>query len=79
MSSARFAGPNSTMGAEPPRASALEIDVSGVTADVAIVDLLARMALCARRRGCALLLRGAAPELVELIDFAGLAEVLRTS
>jgi ABC-type transporter Mla MlaB component len=64
------------MGAPPPQQATVEVDVAGVTADLAMVDLLARMALSARRRGCGLLLRGAAPELVELIDVAGLSDVL---
>jgi ABC-type transporter Mla MlaB component len=58
--------------------TAVEVDVSGVTADVAMVDLLARLALATRRRGCDLVLRGAAPELLELIELAGLRDVLRS-
>jgi hypothetical protein len=64
------------MGGETPHGSALEVDVSGLAADVAIIELLARLALSAHRCGCGLLLIGAAPELVELIALAGLADVL---
>jgi ABC-type transporter Mla MlaB component len=64
------------MGREPSEAIGFELDVSGVGADLAMVELLARLALSARRRGHALRLRGAAPELLELIALAGLADVL---
>lgn len=57
----------------------VELDVSGVTADVAMLDLLARVALAARRLDHELRLRGASPELLELIELAGLAETLRPS
>lgn len=41
------------------------------------IDQIARLQLAARRSGCQLELRNANPCLLELIDFAGLAEVLR--
>jgi hypothetical protein len=41
-------------------------------ADLALVDQLARWQLCARRRGCSLVVRGASPALVELVDLCGL-------
>jgi hypothetical protein len=40
------------------------------------VDALARLQLAARRRGCVIRLRHASPELLELVDFMGLADVL---
>ena len=43
----------------------------------AVVDLLARLHLAARRRGAELRIREASPELRELISLAGLEEVLR--
>ena len=44
-------------------------------ADLSLIDELARLQLVARRLGCSLRLRGAWPELCELLDLAGLAEV----
>jgi anti-anti-sigma regulatory factor len=46
-------------------------------ADAELVDALARLHLDLRRRGCELRLVGASRRLVELIEFAGLAGVLR--
>jgi len=43
----------------------------------ATIDQIARLQLAARRSGCQLELRNTNPCLLELIDFAGLAEVLR--
>ena len=43
----------------------------------ATIEQIARLKLAARRSGCQLELRNAKPSLLELIDFAGLAEVLR--
>jgi ABC-type transporter Mla MlaB component len=51
-------------------------DVQGVGADAVTVDALARLQLGARRHGCRIYLRGAAPELVELVAFMGLADVI---
>ena len=45
-------------------------------ADMATIDALARLALRARRLGCAVTLRAASPELVDLVTFAGLGDVL---
>ena len=45
-------------------------------ADVATVDALARLALRARRMGCAVSLRDPSTELLELVGLAGLGEVL---
>jgi ABC-type transporter Mla MlaB component len=52
-------------------------DVAGVAADAVAVDALARLALAARRRGCEVRLRGASKELLALVDFIGVADVLR--
>jgi ABC-type transporter Mla MlaB component len=54
----------------------LRCEVAAVDADAVAVDALARLALAARRRGCRVRLTGASEELTELIEFAGLAEVL---
>jgi hypothetical protein len=51
-------------------------DLSGARPTAATVDSLARLALLIRREGSRLVLRNAAPELVELIAFMGLTEVL---
>jgi ABC-type transporter Mla MlaB component len=45
-------------------------------ADLATVDALARLALRARRMGCAVSLRDPSTELLELVGLAGLGEVL---
>ena len=55
----------------------LVCDLTGVHATAATVDALARLALALRRQGGRLQLRHASSELVELIGFMGLAEVLR--
>jgi ABC-type transporter Mla MlaB component len=53
-------------------------NVGGLSAPDAIaVDALARLALVARRHGCEVRLRGACPELLELVGLMGLADVLR--
>lgn len=41
-----------------------------------VVDWLARLQLVAGRLGCSIRLRGACPELVGLLDLAGLADVV---
>jgi STAS domain len=51
-------------------------DVCGVEPDAVVVDALARLQLAARRHGCRICLRGASPELHELVGFMGLSEVL---
>ena len=45
--------------------------------DLAAIDELARARLAAGRRGCELWLESPSDDLVALIEFAGLAEVLR--
>ncbi len=50
-------------------------DLVGV--DAGTVDALARLRLTARRLGCELRLRGASGELLELLAFMGLGDVLQ--
>jgi hypothetical protein len=52
-------------------------DLSGARPTAATVDSLARLALLLRREGSRLVLWRAPPELVELIAFMGLSDVLR--
>ena len=51
-------------------------DVAGIEPDAVTVDALARLQLAARRYGCQVRLRGASRELLELVAFMGLADVL---
>lgn len=51
-------------------------DVAGVVADAVTVDALARLQLAARRHGCEVRLRHASDELVGLVTFMGLRDVL---
>ena len=51
-------------------------DVRDVGADAVTVDALARLQLAARRHGCRIVLRGASPELRELVALMGLDDVL---
>ena len=51
-------------------------DVSGVDVDAVTVDALARLQLAARRHGCQVRLRQASSELLELVAFMGLSDVL---
>ena len=51
-------------------------DVSGVEVDAVTVDALARLQLAAGRRGCQVRLSNASGELLELVTFMGLADVL---
>jgi hypothetical protein len=44
--------------------------------DLSVVEELARLQLAARRLGCSIVLRGVGVELAELLDFAGLTDVL---
>ena len=62
------------MGASAPKE--LCVDVQGVRPDALTVDALARLQLVARRDGCRVRLRGASQELLQLIAFMGLTEVL---
>ena len=51
-------------------------DVSGIRADCVTIDALARLQLGARRHGCRVRLRHASSELLELVAFMGLGDVL---
>jgi hypothetical protein len=60
-----------------PRRSSLVYDVQAISApDLGTIGALARLQLGARRHGLALRLAGASPELLELITFCGLGDVL---
>jgi ABC-type transporter Mla MlaB component len=50
--------------------------VRGVQVDAVTVDALARLQLAARRHGCQVRLCGASDELLELMRFMGLTDVL---
>jgi ABC-type transporter Mla MlaB component len=58
-------------------ATILRCEVAGVDADVVAVDALARLALAARRHDCRVRLCGASEELLALVAFLGLADLLR--
>jgi len=51
-------------------------DVSGIDPDAVTVDALARLQLAARRCGCQVRLRNPSSELLELVAFMGLRDVL---
>jgi ABC-type transporter Mla MlaB component len=51
-------------------------DVTGVAADAVTVDALARLQLAAQRSGCRVRLRNASADLLDLVDFMGLTDVL---
>ncbi len=51
-------------------------DVRGVEPDAVTVDALARLQLAARRHGCQVRLRHASSDLLELLAFMGLSDVL---
>ena len=54
----------------------IDLDVSALAPDAVTVDALARLQLAARRVGRRIRLRDASDELVELITFCGLRDVL---
>src|SRR4051795_295640 len=51
-------------------------DVEGVAADAVTVDALARLQLAARRHSCQVRLRRASRELLDLVAFMGLRDVI---
>jgi ABC-type transporter Mla MlaB component len=51
-------------------------DVAGVPADAVSVEALARLQLVARQNGCVVRLRSARRELLDLVAFLGLEDVL---
>jgi hypothetical protein len=60
----------------PPRPTRIDFDATGLAPDATSVNLLARLQLVTRRAGADLSVRRASAELVSLLVFAGLAEVL---
>ena len=64
------------MGARAPTEIVI-CDVRGAEADVATVDALARLQLSTGRLGCRLRLRNASADLLLLVAFMGLADVLQ--
>lgn len=52
-------------------------DVTSVASDAIAVEALCRLQLGARRHRCEVRLAGASDELVELVTYLGLADVLR--
>jgi len=61
---------------EATRPEAALCDVAGVPADAVTVDALARLQAAAGRYGCRVRLRRASDELLELVAFMGLEDVL---
>jgi ABC-type transporter Mla MlaB component len=61
---------------EESDATVVICDVSGVDPDAVTVDALARVQVAARRHGCQVRLRRASAELLELVEFMGLRDVL---
>jgi ABC-type transporter Mla MlaB component len=61
------------------RAAVVLCDVRGVEPDAVTVDALARLQLAARRYACHVRLCHASAELLELVDFMGLSQVLPDS
>ena len=59
-----------------PRPSTIVCDVGALAPDAAAVDALARLQLAARRHGCVVRLRAASSELLGLLAFMGLENVL---
>lgn len=58
------------------RADVALCDVTGVDPDAVTVEALARLQLAAGRHGCRVRLRNASDELVDLLAFMGLRDVL---
>jgi ABC-type transporter Mla MlaB component len=58
------------------RAATVVCDVHGVEPDAVTVDALARLELAAKRRGCHVRLRHASADLLDLVTFMGLRDVL---
>jgi ABC-type transporter Mla MlaB component len=61
---------------EQSGASMALCDVSRADADAVTINVLARLQLAARRQGCDLRVRDASAELLDLLDFMGLRDVL---
>ena len=67
------------MGCEQPDPTVLYVDANGLAADCGAIDALARLALIARREGCPFVIRHVSTEVVDLIELAGLGDVLLTT
>jgi ABC-type transporter Mla MlaB component len=61
---------------EESRAEVALCDVAGVPVDATTVDALARLQLAAHRRNCFVRLRNASGDLLDLVAFMGLENVL---
>ena len=55
---------------------AIEVVIAGVAPDAVTVDALARLQLAARHYGCRVRLRHASCQLLDLVAFMGLTDVL---
>jgi hypothetical protein len=67
----------SVQSCRPERHDCTVVVVLGaVPSGLALVDLVARLQLLARGTGCTMTVRDPSPELSELLDFAGLTELL---
>ena len=73
MTSVIRGSPKPWMVPDPP---VLEISLTGLPADLAMLDAIARLVLAARLRGARVALTGASSELTELIELAGLGDSL---
>ena len=58
---------------------AVVCDVGDLAADVGTVEVLARLQLAAGRRGGRISLRGASPQLLELVALCGLGDALQVT
>jgi ABC-type transporter Mla MlaB component len=58
------------------RAATVVCDVRGVQPDAVTVDALCRLQLASRRQHCQIRLRNASDELLTLVAFMGLADIL---
>jgi len=76
LSADEFGAPARSFETMGDSAIVLDADLVGEP-DLRAIDLLARLQLAARRAGLELRLRNATDELLELVAFAGLADVLR--
>jgi ABC-type transporter Mla MlaB component len=61
---------------EQSRAGIAYCNVAGVEPDAVTIDALARLQLAARRHGCQVRLRHASDDLLDLVAFMGLTDVL---
>ena len=64
-------------GLEAQAGAPVVCDVNGLSADAVVVEALCRLQLGARHWGCAVRLRRASPELIDLVAFLGLGDVIR--